>query len=104
MWKGGEPSVHNNAVEEWFGFWGYSDLKDTVGYPRPVWYALKTYNEALISSPKNQTFYQNIVPIEVFAQSDVVKMRIIFHDKVIYENKSVKSGYFADKLPLPVIH
>lgn len=97
-WKGGEPSVHNNAVEEWFGFWGYSDLKDTVGYPRPVWYALKTYNEALISSPKNQTFYQNIVPIEVFAQSDVVKMRIIFHDKVIYENKSVKSGYFADKL------
>jgi hypothetical protein len=97
-WKGGEPSVHNDAVEEWFGFWGYGDLKDTVGYPRPVWYALRTYNEALISSPRNQTFYQNLVPIEIFPQPDVVKMRVIYHDKVIYEKKAIANGYLKDEL------
>ncbi len=50
-WKGGAPAVHDDTPEEWFGFWGYADLHDTVGHPRPVWYALTTYNEALVASP-----------------------------------------------------
>jgi hypothetical protein len=97
-WKGGEPSKHNDAVEEWFGFWGYASLLDTVGHPRPVWYALKTYNEALIASPKNQTFYQNKVPMEIFPQQNVTKLKVIFHDKVIYEKKLLKNGYFTDTI------
>ena len=97
-WKGGDSCSHRDTPEEWFGFWGYSDLKDTIGHPRPVWYALKTYNEALIASPKNQTFYQNKVPIEIFPQPEVEKMRVIYHDKTIYESKAIHSGYFTDTL------
>jgi hypothetical protein len=97
-WKGGDSCSHRDTPEEWFGFWGYGGLKDTIGYPRPVWYALKTYNEALIASPKNQTFYQNTVPIEIFPQNDVTQLRVIYHDKVIYENKAITSGYFTDNL------
>jgi hypothetical protein len=97
-WKGGEPSIHNDAVEEWFGFWGYANLMDTIGHPRPVWYALKNYNQALISSPKNQSFYQNKVPIEIFPQKNVKKLQVVYLDKIIYENNSITGGYFSDTI------
>ncbi len=36
-WKGGDKSDHSlEQPEEWFGFWGYSDLNDKFGSPRPV--------------------------------------------------------------------
>lgn len=82
-WKAGAPSIHNDEAEEWFGFFGFRDVKDTTGYPRPAWHALRQYNEALISSPKNQQFYQNEVPIEVFCQPDVMQLRVIHLDNVV---------------------
>lgn len=100
-WKGGEPSVHNDAPEEWFGFWGFSDLKDRNGSPRPVWHALKTYNQALIASPKNQTFYLNEVPLEFFLQKSVRKMQVKYHDQVLLDTLADGSGYFSGKLNFP---
>lgn len=100
-WKGGEPSVHNDTPEEWFGFWGFSDLKDRSGYPRPVWHALKTYNQALITSPKSQTFYLNEVPLEIFLQKDVRKLRVMFHDRMLLEASADSSGYYSGKLSFP---
>lgn len=97
-WKGGEPSVHNDTPEEWFGFWGYENLEDTIGYPRPVWHALKEYNNALISSPKNQMFYKNIVPLEIFFHPEVKSMKVVYKDKIIYSNTSIKNNYLKDKI------
>ena len=97
-WKGGEPSVHNDVPEEWFGFFGYKNLQDQVGYPRPVWYALTQYNEALVTSPKNQQFYQNEVPVEIFAQPDVKKLRVIYNDNILLEAAPDARGYYAGKL------
>ncbi|MCX6120114.1 MAG: hypothetical protein NTX44_00640 [Ignavibacteriales bacterium] len=97
-WKGGHPSVHDDTPEEWFGYWGYSDLKDTIGHPRPVWYALTTYNKALIASPRNQTFYKNEIPIELFCQNDIAKIKIVYHDKIIYEGKPNSDGYISDNI------
>ncbi len=97
-WKGGEPSVHNDVPEEWFGFFGYKNLQDRIGYPRPVWYALTRYNQALVTSPKNQQFYQNEVPVEIFAQPDVKKLRVIYNDNIILEAAPDARGYYAGKL------
>jgi hypothetical protein len=97
-WKGSRPEVHDDTPEEWFGYWGYSDLEDTIGYPRPVWYALKEYNKALIASPKNQCFYQNEVPIDIHPQKEVSSLRVIYHDKLIYESNEFSGCHFADTL------
>ncbi len=100
-WKGGEPAVHNDAPEEWFGFFGYRNLQDRVGYARPVWHALTRYNRALVVSPKNQQFYQNEVPVEIFAQPDVKMLRIIYLDGILLQGKPDARGHYAGKLSFP---
>lgn len=97
-WKDEEPSVHNDAPEEWFGFWGYRDLDDTVGYPRPVWHAMKRYNKALISSPRNQAFYQNVVPLDLFLQPEVSTVRVVYQDRVIYSRDDIGDTHLEDSI------
>lgn len=97
-WKGGKPEIHDDTAEEWFGFIGFKDLKDQKGLERPAWYALKQYNQALVASPKNQQFYQNEVPIEIFAQPSVKKVRVIYQDGVLQELKPDAHGYITGKL------
>ncbi len=97
-WKGGEPAVHNDAAEEWFGFRGFRNLNDRTGYPRPAWYALAEYNQALVSSPKNQQFYQNEVPVEAFVRPDVKRFRVIYQDNVLWEAAPDPWGRISGKL------
>ena len=100
-WKAGAPSVHNDEAEEWFGFFGFRDVKDTLGYPRPAWHALRQYNEALITSPKNQQFYQNEVPLEAFCQPDVKQLRVIHLDKVVLVASPDARGRVSRHLRFP---
>jgi len=97
-WKGGEPAEHNDTPEEWFGFWGYKNLEDTVGYPRPVWHAMKHYNNAIISSPKNQMFYKNKVPLEIFLHSDVKSIKVVYNDRIIYSQNDITNNYLIDSI------
>ena len=97
-WKGGDPDTHDDTPEEWFGYWGYADADDTVGYPRPVWHAMKAYNQALISSPKNQQYYRQDVPLEFFLQDDVDSLRVIHKDRVIYSQDDIAGTHFEDTL------
>jgi len=101
-WKGGEPKVHNSEQpEEWFGFWGYSDLNDKFGSPRPVWYALRDYMKALILSPKNKGIYTtDRIPLELYADKDVRKIVVRLNDKVLYKTNISKEGYFSDHIAL----
>jgi hypothetical protein len=101
-WKGGEKSDHSlNQPEEWFGFWGYSDLNDKFGSPRPVWFAMRDYMKGLILSPKNKSMHTNtIIPIELYNDKDVKKVVVKFRDKVIYSKNITKEGYFADQLTI----
>jgi hypothetical protein len=97
-WKGKEPAKHDDTPEEWFGFWGYRDLKDTVGYPRPVWHAMKQYNNALISSPRNQTFYKNEIPLEIFLQDAVNSIRVVYQDRILYSREDIANNYLEDSI------
>lgn len=97
-WKGGNPSRHDDTPEEWFGFWGYADLQDQVGYPRPVWHALRTYNQAIVASPRNGAFYQNEVPLEIFLQDDVSELRVVERDRIILRQAKLSGGDFSSVL------
>ncbi len=96
-WKGGEPAVHNPWPEEWFGYWGYADEKDTIGYPRPIWYEFRDYNQAIIAAPRNHKIYQGKVPVEFYLSDEVKQARIIHNDKVIYD-KAVNLYHFTDEI------
>ena len=97
-WKGEDPDTHDDTPEEWFGFWGYADADDAIGYPRPVWHAMKEYNQALISSPKNQQYYRNNVPLEFFLQEDVDSLRVIHKDRIIYSQDELTGTHFEDTI------
>ena len=99
-WKGGDKSDHSlEQPEEWFGFWGYSDLNDKYGSPRPVWYAMRDYMKGLIISPKNKSMHTNtIVPMEFYNDKDVKKIVVKYRDKVLYSKNITHEGYFADQL------
>ena len=104
-WKGGDKSDHSlEQPEEWFGFWGYSDLNDKYGSPRPVWYAMRDYMKGLIISPKNKSMHTNtIVPMEFYNDKDVKKIVVKYRDKVIYSKNITHEGYFADQLNIDPI-
>ena len=99
-WKGGDKNYHNpDQPEKWFGFWGYSDVNDKYGSPRPVWFALRDYMKALIISPKNNEIYQTgKIPVEIYTDKNVSKVTIKLNDKVLYSKNITKEGYFADQL------
>jgi hypothetical protein len=101
-WKGGDANYHNaDQPEEWFGFWGYSDINDKFGTPRPVWYAMHDYMKALIISPKNNNIYQSgQIPLELYTDKDVSKVTVKLNDKVLFSKNLVKEGYFADQLSI----
>jgi hypothetical protein len=95
-WKGGEPAIHNPVPEEWFGYWGYADGKDTVGYPRPIWYAMAEYNQGIITSPRNQGIYSNEVPVEAFLNTNVTGVKVIYDDKVVLDKQGLTKSHFTD--------
>lgn len=101
-WKGGEKSTHNKEQpEEWFGFWGYKDVNDKYGSPRPVWFAMTKYMKGLILSPKNKTIHTNTtIPIELYNNKEVKKVVVKLSDEVIYSKNIESEGYFADQLTI----
>jgi len=101
-WKGGNKSDHSlNQPEEWFGFWGYSDLNDKYGSPRPVWFAMRDYMKGLIISPKNNSIHtQTYIPLELYNNKEIKKVVVKFRDKVLYSKSITKEGYFADSFTI----
>ncbi len=101
-WKGGDKNNHAlDQPEEWFGFWGYSDVNDKYGSPRPVWFAMRDYMKALIISPKNNTIYTGTsLPLELYNDKDIKKVVIKYLDKVIYTKAISSEGYFADQVTI----
>ena len=96
-WKAGNPEIHDPYPEEWFGYWGYADKNDTIGYPRPIWHELKKYNQAIIASPRNHKIYQGVVPVEFYLNNQVSRAKIIHNDKVIFD-KQISNYHFTDQI------
>ena len=101
-WKGGEKNIHNkDQPEEWFGFWGYKDVNDKYGSPRPVWFAMRDYMKGLIISPKNKTIHTNTtIPLEFYNDNSIKKVVIKSRDEIIYSKNITHEGYFTDQLTI----
>jgi len=101
-WKAGDKHTHDPYPEEWFGYWGYASDKDTIGYPRPIWYEFKEYNQAILASPRNQHIYEGNVPIEVYLNDEVALIKVIYNDSMIYKKavleKELNVYHFTDEL------
>ncbi|MFN8207851.1 MAG: hypothetical protein U0T82_10660 [Bacteroidales bacterium] len=97
-WKGGHPAIHDNTPEEWFGYWGYSDLSDSVGSPRPVWYALVDYMKALVISPKNGKQYGAVIPLDLYLDKKVRRLVVKLHDSTLYATQVLKEGFLTDSI------
>jgi hypothetical protein len=95
-WKGGEPAVHNPVPEEWFGYWGYADGNDTIGYPRPVWYELKKYNQAIVASPRNHKIYTGAVPLEFYLSDKVSRAKVIWNDVLVWDQPVSGHHFIAE--------
>ncbi len=71
-WRPGNPSGHEDHPEEWYGILGIDGQKsDPRGTPRPVYYALKEYNQAIVIEPKKLRFYRGEIPVEIYATENV---------------------------------
>jgi len=101
-WKGGDKNSHGlDQPEEWFGFWGYSDMNDKYGSPRPVWFAMRDYMKGLVISPKNNSIHIGTsIPLELYNDKDIKKVTVKFLDKVIYSMNIISEGYFADQISI----
>jgi len=101
-WKGDDASYHNaDQPEEWFGFWGYSDVNDKFGSPRPVWFAMRNYMKALIITRKNKDIYRTKnIPLELYTVKEAKRVVVKRNDKVLYSKIITKEGYFADNIEL----
>lgn len=68
-WMLGDESKHDNHPEEYFGIVELD--KNPKGTPRPAYYALKEYNQAIVIEPKRLNFYSKELPIEVYVTEQV---------------------------------
>lgn len=85
-WKGGDEFVHDDNPEEWFGLIEYQNLSDKYGVPRPVWNKVKTYQHAIITSPKNSEIYYVYVPLEIFGSDTTKSVEIYKQGELIYSS------------------
>ena len=63
--KYGDERTHNDHSEEWYGF--LEADTDFMGRPRPVYYALKEYNKAILTQPRNGQVFADSIPVNVWA-------------------------------------
>ena len=98
-WKGGNEFVHDNTVEEYFGFIEYQNLNDFQGVERPVWQAVKDYQSAIITSPKNGGVYRQKIPVELFCNENIDFVDILYNNVSIY-NQQLINGYLLDSLDI----
>ncbi|MCB0553618.1 MAG: T9SS type A sorting domain-containing protein [Phaeodactylibacter sp.] len=100
-WKGGNEGAHDDNVEEWFGLVEYQNLNDQYGAPRPAWQALKTYQSAIITSPRNGGIYDGVLPVEIFLEDTIASFEILA-DGALIQSVEDSGPYFATDLNLPV--
>ncbi len=74
-YKGDDKNVHNDNAEEWYGLVETDD--DPVGKPRPAYYALKDYNQAIRTAPRDGDRCGDSAAVEVWGPAAKrVQMRV----------------------------
>ncbi len=72
---GDEETHEDGDPEEWFGLVEFTASDRVDGSTRPAYDALKTYNQAILLSPVSGRWYQQQVPVTVYATPAVTQVR-----------------------------
>ncbi|MBI3318990.1 MAG: hypothetical protein HYZ89_00155, partial [Candidatus Omnitrophica bacterium] len=73
----GDERIHDsNDPEEWFGLTEFSSFDQVQPTPRPVYAALKAYNQAILVSPVSGASYAERLPVSVYATDAVASIRV----------------------------
>ncbi len=80
-WKHAESAddaaTHDpNDPEEWFGLTEFTSPEQPEGRPRPIYGALKRYNQAVVLNPITGERYRDQIPVTVYATSQVDQVRV----------------------------
>lgn len=98
-WKADDESVHSDLPEEWFGLIEYSSLSDKQGHERPVWKAIRDFQSAIIAQPRSEEIYIDKVPVEIFFNDTIKKIKVLLEDKLIYQ-RDMTDDYLLDTLEI----
>ena len=100
-YKSGNEFSHDDHPEEWFGLIAYQNVADKFGIPRPVWENIKSYQHAIIVSPKNSAIYLNKIPLELFCNDTTKKVEIFKNAELLYTS-NISGNYLIDTLSIQV--
>lgn len=98
-WKADDEFVHSDLPEEWFGLIEYSSLSDKQGHERPVWKAIRDFQSAIIAQPRSEEIYIDKVPVEIFFNDIIKKIKVLLEDKLIYQ-RDMTDDYLLDTLEI----
>jgi hypothetical protein len=98
-WKSGDETVHNDTAEEWFGLVEYHAVDDSYGTTRPVWDAIRDYQSAIITEPKDGEIYPLKIPVEMFLNDTIHLVEIRIDDQLVFQ-KALLASYLLDSLQL----
>ncbi len=98
-WKADDEFVHSDLPEEWFGLIEYSSLSDKQGHERPVWKAIRDFQSAIIAQPRSEEIYIDKVPVEIFFNDTIKKIKVLLEDKLIYQ-RDMTDDYLLDTLDI----
>lgn len=98
-WKADDEFVHSDLPEEWFGLIEYSSLSDKQGHERPVWKAIRDFQSAIIAQPRSEEIYIDKVPVEIFFNYTIKKIKVLLEDKLIYQ-RDMTDDYLLDTLEI----
>lgn len=73
--KYGDEYVHADHAEEWYGL--LEADRSFEGRPRPVYFALKDYNQAILTEPRDGQRFDDSIPVTVWApEMEKVQMQL----------------------------
>ena len=98
-WKADDEFVHSDLPEEWFGLIEYSSLSDKQGPERPDWKAIRDFQSAIIAQPRSEEIYIDKVPVEIFFNDTIKKIKVLLEDKLIYQ-RDMTDDYLLDTLEI----
>lgn len=98
-WKADDEFVHSDLPEEWFGLIEYSSLSDKQGHERLVWKAIRDFQSAIIAQPRSEEIYIDKVPVEIFFNDTIKKIKVLLEDKLIYQ-RDMTDDYLLDTLEI----
>lgn len=98
-WKADDEFVHSDLPEEWFGLIEYSSLSDKQGHERPAWKAIRDFQSAIIAQPRSEEIYIDKVPVEIFFNDTIKKIKVLLEDKLIYQ-RDMTDDYLLDTLEI----